>query len=92
MNVKLLKVWLPKEVRKAEDISVYSLCSARMTSRLLQLSQKTYGFSNLSPCRNVIRLLGQPPEEARSLKKKIEGCYPAIISLMLSSLQKLYIT
>ncbi|KAJ1524752.1 hypothetical protein ONE63_009631 [Megalurothrips usitatus] len=43
-----------------------------MSVRLLHLSQKALGFSNLLVSRNAIRMLGAPPEEGRSLQRKMK--------------------
>lgn len=43
-----------------------------MSSRLLTISQKATGFSSFQQSRNVIRMLGLPPDEGRSLQKKLK--------------------
>ncbi|KAK3918825.1 39S ribosomal protein L38, mitochondrial [Frankliniella fusca] len=52
---------------------VVTIFTIKMTSRLLSVTQKAYGFSNIPSSRSLIRMLGAPPEKARSLKKKIEA-------------------
>ncbi|KAE8750869.1 hypothetical protein FOCC_FOCC002297 [Frankliniella occidentalis] len=60
------------DTTEEKQISSANFLGYKMSSRLLSVTQKALGFSTLQPSRSLIRMLGAPPEKARSLKQKIE--------------------